>query len=62
MATVYISDSSRRFPELPHKEMESRWEEGVGKHDKSSTCTVCGELAAKLYYPGGTCKGCRGKK
>ncbi len=61
MATVYRNNSSRRFPETDPEVMEKKWDTALGPQNKNTCCSVCRQPAAKLYFPGGTCKNCRGK-
>lgn len=55
---IYISDSSRRFPEPPQEELEKKWEESLGK-PKGAVCNVCGKKSSDGKLVNGKCRTCR---
>jgi hypothetical protein len=58
MATVYYNNSSRRFPELPHEEMQEKWNESLGA-PKGSVCNRCSNKSDDGRLINGLCRKCR---
>lgn len=61
MSTVYISDSSRRFPQPKSDEMERKWEEALGK-PTGAVCNWCGRKSSDGKLVNGECWVCRNSK